>query len=51
MTQAPCRKCLIVVRISGINIQFSGAGYVESYMIDPVEYRNTIKEFLNTYFK
>ncbi len=30
---------------------FSGAGYVESYMIDPVEYRNTIKEFLNTYFK
>lgn len=30
---------------------FSGAGYVESYEIDPVEYRKTIQEFLTTYFK
>ncbi|MBO4494852.1 MAG: hypothetical protein J5752_03220 [Clostridiales bacterium] len=30
---------------------FSGAGYVESYQIDPVEYRKTIQEFLTTYFK
>lgn len=30
---------------------FSGAGYTESYMIDPSEYRDTINEFLTTFFK
>ena len=30
---------------------FSGAGYVESYQIDPAEYRKTVREFLTTYFK
>ncbi|MBO4928639.1 MAG: hypothetical protein J5379_10395 [Clostridiales bacterium] len=29
----------------------SGAGYVESYMIDPVGYRETLKQYLETYFK
>ena len=29
----------------------AGAGYVESYMIDPTGYRETLREFLGTYFK
>ena len=29
----------------------SGAGYCEAYMIDPNGYRQTLKEFLETYFK
>ena len=28
----------------------SGAGYVESYLIDPNEYRATLREFLTSYF-
>lgn len=29
---------------------FPGAGYVESYLIDPEGYRETLREFLKTYF-
>ncbi len=29
----------------------SGAGYCEAYMIDPTGYRQTLKEFLEAYFK
>ena len=30
---------------------FSGAGYVESYVIDPIGYRETLEEFLTSYFR
>ena len=30
---------------------FSGAGYVESYLIDPNGYRSTLSDFLTSYFK